>query len=152
MLGGLRALAALAAGLVAAAWVVWLVDAPPPDASEWATRLVVLAVLLIPSAVIVLFISGLRELGRLSERARTLPADVRRRSTRARGARGVRGLLASLIRLARLSWRSREVLSPYAAVALVLRPAILLATLGATAAAIVEVPASVLAILLMALA
>jgi hypothetical protein len=152
VIGGLRALAGLAAGLVAAAWIVWLVDAPPRDASEWAARVVVLAVLLVPSAVLVLFVSGLRELGRLSERARALPADVRTRTRQVRAPRGVRGLLASLFRLARLAWGSREVLSPYAAIAMVLRPAILLATLGATAAAIIEVPASVLAMLLMALA
>jgi hypothetical protein len=77
---------------------------------------------------------------------------MRTQAAETRTSRGIRGLLASLIRLARLAWGSREVLSPYAAIALVLRPAILLATLGATAAAIVEVPASVLAILLMAVA
>ncbi len=145
-------LAGLAAGLVAAAWVVWVVDAPPPDLGEWVARLALIAVLLTPSAVLLVFVAGLRELARFPGRFRELPADVRTQTARVRTPRGVRGLLASLFRLARLAWGSREVLSPYAAITVALRPAILLAAIGATAAAIVEVPASVLAMLVMALA
>ncbi len=152
VIGGLRALAVLAAGLVTAAWFVWAVDAPPADPSEWAARVVVLAVLLIPSAVLLVFVAGLRELAELPERYRELPADLRTQTAQVRTPRGVRGLLASLFRLTRLAWASRDVLSPYAAITIALRPAILLAAIGATAAAIVEVPASVVAMLVMALA
>ncbi len=131
---------------------MWAVDAPPADSSEWVARLVVLAVLLIPSAVLLVFVAGLLELAKLPERFRELPTDVRTQTARTRTPRGVRGLLTSLFRLTRLAWRSREVLSPYTAITVALRPAILLAALGATAAAIVEIPASVVAILVMALA
>ena len=131
---------------------MWAVDAPPADSSEWVARLVVLAVLLIPSAVLLVFVAGLLELAKLPERFRELPTDVRTQTARTRTPRGVRGLLTSLFRLTRLAWGSREVLSPYAAITVALRPAILLAAIGATAAAIVEVPASVVAMLVMALA
>lgn len=152
VIGGLRVLAGLAAGLVTAAWAVWVVDAAPADSSEWLARVVVLVVLLIPSAVLLVFVAGLCELARLPERFRELPSDVRTQTVRARTPRGVRGLLASLFRLAMLAWGSREILSPYAAISVALRPAILLGALAATAAAIVEIPASVLAMLVMALA
>jgi hypothetical protein len=46
---------------------------------------------------------------------------------------------------------SRDVLSPTAVFTFALRPAILLATLAATAAALLEVPASLIAILIMVL-
>jgi hypothetical protein len=49
-------------------------------------------------------------------------------------------------------WGSRDVLSPYAAVSIALRPAILLAALAAAAAAALEVPAALLAIVIMSLA
>jgi hypothetical protein len=58
-------------------------------------------------------------------------------------------LLASLFRLASLAWSSRDVLSPYAAVTMALRPAILLAALAAAATALLEVPAALLAILIL---
>ena len=63
----------------------------------------------------------------------------------------VLGVLASLIRLGRVVLGSRDALSPYTAVALALRPAILIASLFAALAAVVEVPAAVLAILILVL-
>jgi hypothetical protein len=55
-------------------------------------------------------------------------------------------------RLARFAWGSRDVLSPYAAVTIALRPAILLAAVAATAAALLMIPASVVAIVVMSAA
>jgi hypothetical protein len=148
---GLRSLALVAAACVSLAWLVWLVETPVGGTEEWVERIVALAVLLSPSAVLLVFLSGLRELARLPERLRTLPANARAQLSPPPGleARGARGLLASLFRLARLAWGSRDVLSPYAAVTIALRPAILLAALAATAAALLLVPASVIAVLVM---
>jgi hypothetical protein len=148
---GLRRLAIVAAACVSLAWLVWLVDAPAGGTEGWAERIVALAVLLSPPAVLLVFVSGLSELAKLPERARGLPGDVRAELAPRPGseARGARGLLASLFRLARLAWGSRDVLSPYAAVTIALRPAILLAALAATAAALLEVPAALLAIVIM---
>lgn len=151
---GLWLLAVVAAVCVSLAWLVWLADARVGGTEGWLERFVVLAVVLIPSAVLLLFVSGLRELARIPERARTLPSDVRTGLAPRPGpkAQGARGLIASLFRLARLAWGSRDVLSPYAAVSIALRPAILLAALAATAAALLLVPASLIAILLMSVA
>jgi hypothetical protein len=148
---GLRGLAVVAAVCVSVAWLVWLLDTPVVGTEGWVERIVALAVLLSPSAVLLVFLSGLRELARLPERARTLPGDFRAEVAPRPGseARGARGLLASLFRLAKLAWGSRDVLSPYAAVTIALRPAILLAALAATAAALVEVPAALVAIVIM---
>ena len=148
---GLRTLAIATAACVSAAWLVWLVDAPVSEAEGWLERIVALGVLLSPSAVLLLFLSGLRELTRIPERVRALPADVRTQVARP-GADARGGLITSLIRLARLVWGSRDVLSPYAAVSIALRPAILLAALAATGAALLEVPASIIAILIMSVA
>lgn len=150
---GLWGLALVAAVCVSFAWLVWLVDSPVSGTEGWVERVVALAVLLSPSAVLLVFVSGLRELARLPERARALPTVVRTEiAPSGSQARGARGLLASLVRLARLAWGSRDVLSPYAAVSIALRPAILLAALAATAAALIEVPASLIAILVMSVA
>jgi hypothetical protein len=149
---GLGRLAIVAAASVGAAWLVWAIDAAPEGPSEWVDRVVVLGVLLAPPAVLLVFLAGLRDLLGLGDRARELPADLRTwRRDAAADPRGVRGWLAALFRLARLALTSRDVLSPYAAVAFVLRPAMLLAALGATAAALLEVPASLIAILIMLL-
>jgi hypothetical protein len=148
----LRLLAVVAAMCVSLAWLVWLVDTPVAGAEGWLERFLVLAVVLSPSAVLLLFVAGLRELARLPERARALPAAVRTEVPPGARARGPRGLLASLFRLAKLAWGSRDVLSPYAAVSIALRPAILLAALAATAAALIEIPASLIAILVMSVA
>lgn len=151
---GLWTLAVAAAVCVSIAWVVWLVDTPARGAEGWVGRFVALAVLLMPSAVLLLFVSGLRELGRLAEKVRALSVDVRPgiASHHATEPGGRRGLLAALFRLARLVWGSRDVLSPYAAVSIALRPAILLAALAAAAAAALEVPAALLAIVIMSVA
>ena len=141
---GLSLLAVVAAVCVSLAWLVWLADGPVGGTEGWLERFVALAVALIPSGVLLLFVSGLRELAKIPERARTLPADVRAELAPRPGsdARG-RGPIASLLRLARIAWGSRDVLTPYAAVSIALRPAILLAALAATAAALAIVILSV---------
>ena len=155
VLRGLSTLATIAAISVTAAWVVALAEAPPEDANEWASRLVILAVALIPAGVLVLFVGGVRQLRELPQRARTLPADVRKQATHLRDPstrlRGPFATLAALFGLAKVVFGSREVLSPYAAISAVLRPAILVAALFAAFAAVVEVPPAVLLILLLML-
>lgn len=148
---GLKSLAVVAAACASLAWLVWLVDTPVGGVEGLVERIVALMVLLSPSAVLLVFLSGLRELARLSERMRALPADVRTELLSRPGspAQGARGLLGSMFRLARLAWGSREVLSPYAAVTIALRPAILVAALAATAGALLEVPTALLAIVIM---
>lgn len=156
VLRGLTALALAAAGATGIVWLVWLADAPPPDPQEWIVRVVVLAMLVAPPAVLLLFVAGLRDLGRLPERARTLPGDVRdrardldERARRTSQRRGVIGILVALVRLGRVALGSREALSPYAAVTIALRPAIVGAAFFAALAAIVEIPASVVALMLL---
>ena len=157
VLRGLTLLAIGSAAAVSVAWLVWLADAPPPATDEWVARVVVLALLLAPAAVLLLFVAGLRDLARLPERTRALPADLRDRARdlreplRGSQRRGVLGVLASLIRLGRVVLGSRDALSPYTAVAIALRPAILIASLFAALAAVVEVPAAVLAVLILVL-
>jgi hypothetical protein len=152
---GLTILAFAAAVSVTTAWVAWLANAAPAETDEWISRLVVLAVLLIPAGILLLFVSGLRELQELPKRA-ALPADVRARAAelRERSRRGSerRGLLSVLVSLFRLVWLvlgSREALSPYAAITAALRPAVLLLALLAAVVAVIEVPASLLALLLL---
>ncbi|HET9332044.1 MAG TPA: hypothetical protein VFQ21_00520 [Gemmatimonadota bacterium] len=151
---GLKNLAIAAAVCVTGAWLVWLVDTPVEGTEGWIERIIALAVLLSPSAVLLFFVSGLRELASLPERVRTIPAGVRTEmASRPRSeARGALGLVAAFFRLARLVWGSREVLSPYAAVSIALRPAILLAALAASAAALVVMLASLIAIVIMSVA
>jgi hypothetical protein len=151
---GLTRLAVAAAVSVVAAWLAWVVEAAPADGRQWLVRAIVLAILLAPSAVLLLFLAGLRELRELPERARSLPADVRvraaelrERSSRTREPRGTLGLLVALARLGRLVLGSRDVLTPYAAVAAALRPPVLLAALAAAVAAAVEIPAALVALL-----
>ena len=156
VLRGLTLLAIGSAAAVSVAWLVWLADAPPPATDQWVARIVVLALLLTPAAVLLLFVAGLRDLGRLPERTRALPADLRDRARDLReplrgSQRSVLGVLVSLIRLGRVVLGSRDALSPYTAVAIALRPAILIASLFAALAAVVEVPAAVLAILILVL-
>jgi hypothetical protein len=155
VLRGLTLLAIGSAAAVSVAWLVWVADTPPPRTDEWVVRLVVLAMLLAPAAVLLLFVAGLRDLGRLPERTRSLPADLRDRARDLREAprqrRGSLGVLASLVRLGRVVLGSRDALSPYAAVTFALRPAILIASFFGALAAIVEIPAAVLAVLILAL-
>ena len=157
VLRGLTLLAIGSAGAVAVAWLVWVADAPPPATDGWVARLVVLAVLLSPAAVLLVLVAGLRDLGRLPERTRALPSDLRDRASDVRRPpsgsprRGILGVLVSMIRLARVVLGSREALSPYAAVTIALRPAILLASFLAALAAVVEIPAAVVSVLILAL-
>ena len=153
VLRGLTLLAIGSAAAVSVAWLVWLADAPPPATDERVARVVVLALLLAPGGVLLLFVAGLRDLGRLPERTRALPADLRDRARDLREPlRGSQpGVLASLFRLGRVVLGSRDALSPYTAVAIALRPAILIASLFAALAAVVEIPAAVLAILILVL-
>jgi hypothetical protein len=152
---GLTVLAIAAAVFGTIAWIVWLIDSPPAETDEWIPRIVVLVVALAPPAILFLFLAGLRDLLELPDRARALPADVRARASELRersrprpDPRGVLGVLVALFRLGRLVLGSREVLSPYAAIAAALRPAILLAALVAGVAALIEIPVAAIALLL----
>ncbi len=157
VLRGLTLLAIASAAAVSIGWLVWVADTPPPRTDEWVVRVVVLAMLLAPAAVLLLFVAGLRDLARLPERTRALPADLRDRARdlreppRGSQRRGILGVLASLVRLGRVVLGSRDALSPYAAVTIALRPAILIASFFAALAAIVEIPAAVLTVLVLAL-
>jgi hypothetical protein len=154
---GLTILAVAAAGAVSVAGLAWLIDAPPGDGSEGGARIVVLLALLAPSAVLLLFVAGLRDLQRLPERTRALPADVtnRARDLRERAGRvsrpgGIPGALVALFRLAREVLASRDALSPFGVVAIVLRPAMLLAAVFAALAAVLEIPAALVFLLILA--
>lgn len=153
VLRGLSTLAAIAAISVMAAWVVALAEAAPEDPNEWISRLVILAIALIPAGVLVLFVAGVGQLRELPKRTRTLPADVRSQAARLRDPstrpRGPFATLFALFGLAKVVFGSREVLSPYAAISAVLRPAVLVAALFAAFAAVVEIPAAVLVILVL---
>jgi hypothetical protein len=157
VLRGLTLLAIGSAAAVSVAWLVWVADAPPPTTDEWVVRVLVLAMLLSPAAVLLLFVAGLHDLGRLPERTRALPADLRDRGRDLRAPprgwprRGILGVLASLVRLGRVVLGSRDALSPYMSVTIALRPAILIASFFAALAAVVEIPAAVLAVLILAL-
>lgn len=150
---GLTILAVAAAAAVAVAGVAWLVDIPPRSGSEWGARVVILVALLAPAALLLLFVAGLRDLGRLPERARALPADVSARARelreRARTVSHPRGVLGALVGLFRLGLEvvgSRDALSPFGAFALVLRPAMLLAAVFAALAAVLEIPAALVSL------
>jgi hypothetical protein len=156
VLRGLTMLALVAAGAVAVAGLAWLVDTPPRDGSEWGARGVILVALLAPPVVLLLFAAGLRELQHLPERARALPADVRDRArdlrerARVSQPKGILGAIVALFRMGRQVLASRDALSPFEAVAIVLRPAMLLAALFAALAAVLEIPAAILFLLILA--
>ena len=153
MLRGLTLLAIAAAAAVLVVWLAWMADTPPSQTDAWLERVVVLAVLLAPSAVLMLFVAGLRDLAKLPERTRAIPADLRARAhdlqDRARHLsrrRGILGVIVALFRLGRVVIGSREVLSPYAAVSIALRPAILVAAISAALAAAAELPGALIAL------
>ena len=155
---GLTILAVVAAGAVSVAWLASLAGLPPANANGWIARLVVLAALLAPPAVLLLFVAGLRDLRYLPDRVRALPADVqdrarhvRDRANRVSQPKGVLGAIVALLRLGREMLASRDALSPFGAVAIVLRPAMLLAALFAALAAVLEIPAAAVFLLLLAL-
>jgi hypothetical protein len=152
VLRGLTLLAIAAAAAVLVVWLAWLADTPPSQTDAWLERGVVLAVLLAPSAVLLLFVAGLRDLATLPERTRAMPADLRARAhdlqDRARRPRRRRilGVIVALFRLGRVVLGSREVLSPYAAISIALRPAILVAAISAALAAAAELPGALIAL------
>jgi hypothetical protein len=157
VLRGLTILGLVAAGAVAVAWLAWILDTPPADGSEWGARVVILVALLAPPVVLLLFVAGLRDLRYLPERTRALPADVsaRARDLRDRGrgaaqATGIIGAIVALFRLGREVLASRDALSPFGAIAIVLRPAILLAAVFAMLAAVLEIPVALVVLLILA--
>ena len=155
LLRGLIGVAVAAAVAVAIAWLAWLVAVPPERPGTWAGRLVFLGVLLIPSAVLGVFVLGIRELRELPQRARDLPADVKERAVelgeRTRrtqpNRRGIPGMIAAVVRLGRLVLGSRDVLTPYAAISAALRPPLLLAALACLVIAAIEIPLATIALL-----
>lgn len=158
ILRGLTILGVAAGVAVGVAGVAWLADTPPSNANEWIARLVILGALLTPPAALLLFVAGLRDLRHLPERARALPADartraldVREQARRTSQPRGIVGAIAALFRLGRLVLGSREALSPFASVAIVLRPAMLIAAVFAALAAVLEIPAALVFLLILAL-
>ena len=158
VLRGLTILGVAAGVAVAVAGVAWLADTRPADGNEWIARLVILGSLLAPPAVLLVFVAGLRDLRNLPERARALPADargrvldVREQARRASRPRGIVGAIVALFRLGGLVLGSREALSPFGAVAMVLRPAMLLAAVFAALAAVLEIPAALVFLLILVL-
>jgi hypothetical protein len=149
---GVAVLAVAAAASVGLAWIVWVARWPPVDANDWSARVVVLAIALVPPAVLGLFLAGLRELAELPRRVRELPPDLRAQvadvRSRAARPRGRVGLVGSVVRLARLLLDARDVLSPYAVVAAVLRPALMLASVVAALAAVIEIAAGLITTLI----
>src|ERR687897_1292463 len=73
VLRGLSTLATIVAISVTAAWIVALAEAPPEDANEWVSRLVILAIALIPAGVLVPVAGGVRQLRGLPPRAERSP-------------------------------------------------------------------------------
>lgn len=157
VLRGVTILAVVATGAVALAWLASLAGLPPANASAWLARGVVLVALLAPPAILLLFVAGLRDLQHLPERTRALPADVasrardlREHARRVWQPRGILGAIVALFRLAREVLASRDALSPFGVVAIVLRPAMLLAALFAALAAVLEIPAALVFLLILA--
>jgi hypothetical protein len=156
VLRGLAILALVAAVTVTVAGLAWLIDVPPRDGSEWGARVIILAALLVPPALLLLFVTGLRDLQHLPERAR-LPADVsarardlRDRARKVSQPKGVLGAIVGLLLLGREVLSSRDALSPFGVVAIVLRPAVLLAALFAALAAVLEIPAALVSLVILA--
>lgn len=151
---GVTMLAVVAAACVGLAWTAWIAGRPPVDGSDWGARIVVLGIALVPSAVLGLFLAGLRELAELPRRARELPPELRTQiaHVRARAAerRGGAGLVGGTVRLARLLLDARELLSPYAVVTAALRPALVLTAAFAAVAAVVEIPVALVSLLFVA--
>jgi len=158
LLRGLTILAVAAALAVSVAGAAWLADSPPADGNGWVARLTILGALLTPPAVLLLFVAASATSGTCrNEPARSRPdararaLGVREQARRAAKPRGIGGAIAALFRLRRLVLGSREALSPFAAVAIVLRPAMLLAAVFATLAAVLEVPAALVFLLVVLL-
>ncbi|HSL16170.1 MAG TPA: hypothetical protein VK962_07805 [Actinomycetota bacterium] len=156
LLRGLLVVAAVAACSVTAAWVAWVAAAPPQRADTWIGRFVLLALLLVPSGILAIFVLGVRELRELPRLASDLPADVKQRAVElgertrrtSNQRRGVFGMIAAVARLGRVVLGSRDVLTPYAAISAALRPPLLLAALVSFGIAAVEIPVAVIALLI----
>jgi hypothetical protein len=153
MLRGLTLLAIAAAAAVLVVWLAWVADTSPSHTDVWLERVVLLAVLLAPSAVLLLFAVSLRDLSKLPERTRAMPADLRAlaldlqdRARRPSRRRRILGVIVALFRLGRVVFGAREVLSPFAAVTIALRPAMLVAAISAALAAAAELPGAVIAL------
>jgi hypothetical protein len=158
VLRGLTILGVAAGIAVGVTGVAWLADSPPASPNEWIARLMILGALLTPPVVLLLFVAGLRDLRNLPERARALPADararaldVREQARRAAQPRGIVGAIGALFQLGRLVLGSREALSPFGSVAIVLRPAMLIAAVFAALTAVLEIPAALVFLLILAL-
>jgi hypothetical protein len=151
---GVGFLAVVSASAVALACVTWIVRRPPIDANDWAARAAVLAIALVPSGVLAVFLAGLRRLAELPRRARELPPDLRTRVADVRGTadepRGRVGTAGAVVRLGRLLFDTREILTPYAVVTAALRPALLLGALLAAFVAVVEIPVALIVALALA--
>jgi hypothetical protein len=101
-------------------------------------------------------VAGLRDLQHLLERTR-LPVDMsagarelRDRARKVSQPRGVLGAIVGLLQLGREVLTSRDALSPFGVVAIVLRPAMLLAALFAALAAVLEIPAALVFLVILA--
>jgi hypothetical protein len=151
---GIATLAVVTGVCVALAWGAWIASDTPSGANDWVARLVVLAIALSPPVVLGLFVAGLREVADLPRRVRELPPDLRAHvadvRTRAAEPRGRIGMLRAVVRLGRLLVEARDVLSPYAIVSAVFRPALLLAAIVAAAVAVVEIPLALVVALVLA--
>lgn len=155
LLRGLIVVAVVAAASVGVAWLAWLAAVPPERPGTWVGRIVLLGLLLAPSAVLAVFVLGVRELRDLPQRARDLPADVKERAVElgertrrmSTNRRGIVGMIAAIARLGRIVLGSRDALTPYAAISAALRPPLLLAALVCLGIAAVEIPIAVIALL-----
>ena len=139
-------------------WAVWL-SVPPSD------RVVVLAIvgiaLIAPPLILGLFGFALRGLASLPTRLREAPGQTRERIGEARRRLAElaearrRGFLSGLGALARLGWTlrsSREVLEVAGPAAVFLTPGMLWASVGALIAALAEVVAGAIALVVLAVA
>lgn len=151
---GVTILAVVTAAAAALAWAIWIAREAPSGANDWAARVAVLAIGLAAPVVLALFAGGLREVADLPRRVRELPPDLRTHveDVRARSAAsgGRVGMARSVVRLARLLFEARDVLSPYAVVSAVFRPALVLAAIAAAFVALVEIPVALIAALVLA--
>lgn len=151
---GVAFLAVVTSAAVALAWVVWMTREPPSGTNDWGARIVVLTIGLLAPVVLALFVLGLREVADLPRRVREIPPDLRTHledvRARSNGGGGGIGMTRAVVRLARLLLEARDVLSPYAVVSAVFRPALLLAAIAAAFVALVEIAVALIAALLLA--
>jgi hypothetical protein len=150
------AVLALAGGIL----VWWAVYVRVPEDDRLVLLIVIGILLLVPPLILGLFGFAVRGLAGLPGRLREAPGQARDRIQEARrrlaevaGARR-RGLISGLGALARLGWSlrsSREVLEVAGPAAVFLTPGMLAATVVALIAALIEVLAGAIALLVLAL-